>query len=87
VIITQLNIYKKTINIVSRIRTRIKLFKNIIKIIKTGINTTKILNTLNHYVQVLFTNVTALNNTFNKVNVFINRTADKITLVQTKKQK
>jgi len=49
-IITQLNIYKKAINTVSRVRTGIKLFKNIIKIIKAGINTAKILNILNYYV-------------------------------------
>jgi len=50
VIITQLNIYKKAINTVSRVRTGVKLFKNTIKIIKAGINTVKILNILNYYV-------------------------------------
>jgi len=50
VIITQLNIYKKVINIVSRVRTGVKLFKNIIKIIKAGTNIIKILNILNYYV-------------------------------------
>jgi len=50
VIITQSNIYKKTINTVSRVRTGVKLPKNIIKIIKTGANTIKILNILKYYV-------------------------------------
>jgi len=50
IIVTQLNIYKKVINTVSRVRTGVELLKNIIKIIKAGINTAKILNILNYYV-------------------------------------
>jgi len=49
VIITQLNIYKKIINIVSRVRTGVKLLKGITKIIKANVNTAKILNILNYY--------------------------------------
>jgi len=68
-------------------RTGVKLFKHIIKIIKAGANTAKILNTLNYNAQILFTNVIILNNVFNRINASMNRIINKITPVRTREVK